>query len=107
MKALLIAAAAGALLGIGLSGAFSSESAKWERGKGLYSQQCEIYHGVKGDGEFAADFTKAKFWQENGVEEMADVIKNARGPIPGFVDLKPEEIQMVIDYISTFRKDRK
>ena len=61
---------------------------------------------MNGDGEFAADFTKAEFWQENSVEEMADVIKNGRGPMPAF-DLKSDQIQALLDYVSTFRRGEK
>jgi mono/diheme cytochrome c family protein len=93
-------------VGFELVGPFALVGAEHEQGGALYVKECQVCHGVKGDGEFAADFTSPRFWEENSEGEMAEAIKDGRGPMPAF-DLKPDEIQALIGHIShAFRKDK-
>ena len=106
-------AAVGLMLGIGLLWAISLAAADYERGKALYDDKCQICHGLKGDGKGPAaasfspkptDLTNPKFWRENNEKRIAETIRKGHGPMPAF-DLKPEDIQAIIDYMShAFRK---
>jgi mono/diheme cytochrome c family protein len=113
MKRLLTVLTVGTLLGIGLLGVFPGESAVPVQGKALYEAKCQICHGPRGDGKGPAaasfnprppDFTAPKFWQENSDGKIVETIRKGHGAMPAF-DLKPEEIQAIIDYMAhSFKK---
>jgi len=86
---------------------------EYTQGKKLYSDKCQICHGVKGDGNGPAgaalnpkpaDFTSPKFWQQKNVDKLiTDMVENGHGMMPSF-DLKPAEIKEIIDYLAhTFK----
>ncbi len=85
---------------------------EYDQGKKLYSNKCQICHGVKGDGNGPAgaalspkpaDFTSPNFWQKETDQKITETIKNGHGMMPSF-DLKPSEIKDLIDYLShTFK----
>jgi len=79
-----------------------------DKGKQLYTNKCQLCHGVRGDGKSRAaaflnskpaDFTDSKFWEKEDEKKMAETIENGKGEMPAF-NLKPEEIKALIDYIT-------
>ncbi len=85
-----------------------------DRGKALYEARCMLCHGPKGDGKGPgsialnpkpADYTKRKFWEQPNIEQlMASTVKNGKGQMQASPDLKPEDIQAIINYIEhTFK----
>jgi cytochrome c5 len=112
MKQILVYALTGIFIVTLLSFAYSAETGKDERGKNLYSNKCQMCHGIKGDGNGPAasafspgpaDFTNPKFWQNNSENKIADTIKNGMGAMPPF-NLESDEIKAIIKYMShTFK----
>jgi len=99
---------AGVFLGTGSLFADNSEVGKYEQGKSLYNDKCQLCHGIKGDGNGSSaaifsprptDFTSPKFWQNAVDKKIADTIKNGKKPMPSF-DLTADETKAIIDYIS-------
>jgi cytochrome c6 len=90
----------------------TAKADEYAQGKKLYSDKCQICHGVKGDGNGSAgaafnpkpaDFTSPTFWQGNVDKKITDTIENGHGMMPSF-DLKPAEIKDIIDYLAhTFK----
>ncbi len=87
-------------------------SEKNDNGKDLYSNNCQICHGVNGDGKgpAAVAFHPAptafapEFWKKDTKRVITDSIMHGRGKMPAF-KLSPEEIQAVIDYMThTYKK---
>ena len=82
-------------------------------GKTVYEGKCQICHGSNGNGNGPAaaslnpkpaDFNDPKFWRTYDEKKMSDVIRSGRGMMPAF-DMKPDEIQAIIDYMTrTFKK---
>ncbi len=100
-----------ALVGLLFAAAFLSvQSAfadEYAQGKKLYSDKCQICHGVngKGDGPAAsalspkpANFTDPRFWQGDVNKKITGTIENGHGMMPAF-ELKPGEIKDLIDYL--------
>ena len=91
----------------------TAKADEYTQGKKLYSDKCQICHGVKGDGKGLAgaglspkpaDFTKSSFWQGDVDKKITDTILHGHGPMPAF-NLKPDEIKAIIEYMShTFKK---
>jgi mono/diheme cytochrome c family protein len=112
MRKILTFAIIGMLLGITLFLTRTAAADEYAHGKKLYSDKCQICHGVngKGDGPAAsalspkpANFTDPKFWQGDVDKKITNTIENGHGMMPAF-DLKPADIKDVIDYIShTFK----
>ncbi len=105
MKKLVAWAMAGLLLTVifvGIQGA-----AKAADGKQLYTDKCLPCHGDKGDGKGPmaitfnpppGNFCDPKFWEGNVDKKISDSVTQGKGQmIP--VDLKPEEIKAVAEYI--------
>ncbi len=108
MKRILICVLAVMSLGMGLSFGENAGKTEYNQGKKLYSKNCEICHGMKGDGNGPAsasfsprpaDFTSPKFWQNNVDQKITDAIENGKGVMPSF-DLKSDQIKAIIDYMS-------
>ena len=82
-------------------------------GKKLFDNNCQMCHGIKGDGKGPAassfspgpaDFTREDFWQGNVDQKIADAITNGAGVMPAFSNIDPDQIKEIIDYMSqTFR----
>jgi mono/diheme cytochrome c family protein len=79
-----------------------------DKGKQLYTNKCQLCHGISGDGKShaaaflnsnPADFTDPKFWEKEDEKKMAEAIENGKGEMPAF-NLKPDEIKTLIDYIT-------
>jgi mono/diheme cytochrome c family protein len=90
----------------------TAKADEYAQGKKLYSEKCQICHGVKGDSNGPAgaglspkpaDFTKSSFWQGDVDKKITDTILHGHGMMPSF-DLKPAEIKDIIDYLAhTFK----
>ena len=91
----------------------SGAASELDRGKEIYENKCQMCHGAngKGDGPAAVafspkpqDFADPKFWQKKDIANLiTNTIDNGHGPMPA-IELKPNEIKEVIDYIShTFK----
>ena len=113
MRKIIAWATAVLFLGVVLAGAQSTARAADDQGKTLYTNKCLPCHGEKGDakGPMAicynpppASFADAKFWQGDVDKKFTDSITKGKGQmIP--VDLKPDEIKAVTEYIKkTFKK---
>jgi len=104
---------AGMFLGAALFLTKTAKADEYAQGKKLYSDKCQICHGVKGDGNgpagvtlspHPADFSTPSFWQGDVDKKIADTVRNGHGPMPAF-NLKPDEIKAIIEYMShTFKK---
>lgn len=115
MKRISIYIVVGLFLGITLLATERVKADEYAQGKKLYSDKCQICHGVKGDGNGPAasalspkpaDFTDPKFWQGDFDKKITDTVENGHGMMPSF-DLKPDKINDIIDYIShTFKPTR-
>ena len=114
MKRILIYMFAGLLLGATFWGAESAKGNEYAQGKKLYSDKCQICHGVngKGDGPAAgalspkpANFTDPGFWQGNVDRKITKTIEDGHGMMPSF-DLKPAEIKDIIDYLANAFKPK-
>jgi mono/diheme cytochrome c family protein len=90
-----------------VSAAGAGDSA-FEQGKHLYTEKCQLCHGVngKGDGPAASaftpsptDFSASSFWQDHDDKAIAHIIEKGHGQMPAF-HLTPDEVQAIIDYIS-------
>jgi mono/diheme cytochrome c family protein len=112
MRTVLALAALGLLLATSLSLPRTARADEYAQGKKLYSDKCQICHGLKGDGNGPAgaalspkpaDFTNPKFWQGETDKKITNTVENGHGMMPSF-DLKPAEINDIIDYLShTFK----
>jgi len=115
MKRISIYVGVGLFLGITLMGTENVKGDESVQGKKLYSNKCQICHGVKGDGNGPAasalsprpaNFTDPKFWQGDVDKKITDTIENGHGMMPAF-DLKPGEIKDLVDYLTqTFKPTR-
>jgi len=85
-----------------------SSGSEQDKGKELYDKNCEICHGIKGDGNGPAaasfspgprDFTDPKFWQNNVDQKITDAVENGVGVMPAS-DLNGDQIKAIIDYMS-------
>ena len=91
----------------------NAKGGEYDLGKKLFDNNCQICHGIKGDGNGPAaasfspgpvDFTKENFWQGNVDQKITDAIKNGVGVMPAFNDIDPDQIKAIIDYMShTFK----
>lgn len=107
MKRISIYVVVGLFLGINLMGIDPVRGDEYAQGKKLYSNKCQICHGVKGDGNGPAasalspkpaNFADPKFWQGDIDKKITDTIENGHGMMPAF-DLKPGEIKDIINYL--------
>jgi mono/diheme cytochrome c family protein len=84
-----------------------------DQGQDIYTNKCAPCHGVNGagDGPMASNFshhpgnfTDPKFWQGDVDKKITDTVTNGKDQmIP--VDLNPNEIKAVINYLKkTFKK---
>ncbi len=86
---------------------------KYEQGKTLFLEKCQLCHGASGQGNGPAaaaynpkpaNFTDLNFWKGDVEKKIAETIKNGYKVMPP-VDLKPDEIKAVIEYMEhTFKK---
>jgi mono/diheme cytochrome c family protein len=112
MRRVLVFTVVGLLLGTVLLLSRTTKADEYAQGKKLYSNNCQICHGVNGKGDGPAgsalspkpaDFTDPKFWIGDVGKKITETIENGHGMMPSF-NLKPVEIKDIIDYISkTFK----
>ncbi len=112
MRTVLSLVAIGLLLTTSLSLLQTARADEYALGKKLYTDKCQICHGVKGDGNGPAgatlspkpaNFTDPKFWQGDVDKKITETILNGHGMMPSF-DLTPAEIKDLIDYLThTFK----
>ncbi len=111
MRKILVWWMAGIFLAMLLLGA---HPAVWALdGKAIFDDKCAPCHGDKGDGKGTmsvvyspppTSFVDPKFWQGDVSKKISDAVHNGKGQMVP-VDLKPEELKAVIDYMSkTFKK---
>lgn len=111
MGKIMVWTVAGLMLAIVLVGGQGQVSAA--DGKAVFLDKCVPCHGPNGDGKGAmasnfshhpGNFSDPKFWQGDGSKKIHDAITNGKDQmIP--VDLKPDEIKAVTEYITkTFKK---
>ena len=115
MKKMIAFVIAGMFLGLGVWNTKTIGASEYEPGRKIYENNCQICHGVKGDGNGPAaaafhpkpaNFTSPKFWQQKDVDKLiADTVENGHGMMPS-ISLKPNEIKAVIEYISQGFKPR-
>jgi mono/diheme cytochrome c family protein len=87
----------------------SAEENRFDQGKNLYDNKCQICHGAdgKGNGPAASSFnprpvnlTDPKFWQQKDVDKtIINTIKHGHGMMPP-MGLSSDQIKAVIDYMS-------
>ncbi len=106
MRKVLLWSLAGLFLGMALLGAHAAALAA--DGKAVYTDKCAPCHGDKGDGKgpmavtFSpppGNFCDPKFWQGDVAKKISDSVKNGKGQMVP-VDLKPDEIKAVTEYIT-------
>jgi mono/diheme cytochrome c family protein len=107
MRKLVVWAMAGLLLTVIFVG--TQGAAKAADGKQVYTAKCEACHGEKGDGKgplavtFSpppGNFCDPKFWAGDVDKKISDSVTNGKGQmIP--INLKPDEIKAVTEYIKT------
>jgi len=83
------------------------------QGKELYSNKCQMCHGVggKGDGPAAASFNPrpynlatVEFWKNDAEKKIKDAIENGFGVMPP-IGLNGDQTKAVVDYMAhTFKK---
>ncbi len=81
-------------------------------GKEVFESKCQICHGPKGEGNGPgaalnptkpASFRDPKFWQGNMDEKINNAVTKGKGAMVK-VDLKPDEVKAVTEYIKqTFK----
>ncbi len=113
MKKAAVCMAVGVLTGIILFWSVAAWGSDYVTGKIIYEGKCQMCHGSNGNGNGPAaaslnpkpaDFNDPKFWRTYDEKKMNDVIRSGRGMMPAF-DMKPDEIQAIIDYMTrTFKK---
>lgn len=88
---------------------------EYDRGKMLYNSKCQLCHGVKGDGKGSAaaylgskpaDFTDPNFWKDHDDKKIAATIENGQDEMPA-IELKPDELKALIDYLHNFKPSSK
>ncbi len=95
-----------------LTGSYALGEEK-DKGKKLFEEKCQLCHGAKGEGNGPAavaynprpaNFTDPNFWKNNPEKKIAEAVKNGYKIMPP-VDLKPDEIKAIIDYMeNAFKK---
>jgi mono/diheme cytochrome c family protein len=113
MKKILIASLPILFLGLVVLSSIFAASESSDKGKDLYNNNCQICHGMKGDGKGQAapalnpkptDFTKPSFWKSDSEKEITESVTKGHG-IMQPVLLKPNEIKAVIAYMTqAFKK---
>ncbi len=80
---------------------------KYEQGKALFLEKCQLCHGAGGQGNGPAaaaynprpmNFTDPNFWKDNPEKKITEAITKGYKIMPP-VDLKPDEIKAVIEYM--------
>jgi mono/diheme cytochrome c family protein len=111
MRKIIAWTVAGLFLGVGLLG---TPSGSWAQdGKAIFTDKCVPCHGEKGDGKGPmsstfdpkpGNFSDPKFWQGDVNKKIAEsVTKGKNQMVP--VDLKPDQIKAVTEYINkAFKK---
>ncbi len=107
MRKFVAWAMAGLLLSVMFAGTQGAANAA--DGKQVYTDKCLPCHGEKGDGKgpmaitFSpppGNFCDPKFWEGNVDKKISDSVVQGKGQmIP--VDLKPDEIKAVTEYIKS------
>ena len=107
MKKTFAWVAAGLLLGVGLFGGPNASMA--QDGKQIFVDKCAPCHGEKGDGKGPmastfdpkpGNFCDPVFWQGDVNKKITDSITKGKNQMVP-VDLKPDQIKAVIEYIKS------
>ena len=75
----------------------SQQANEAEVGKALYENYCQNCHGAEGD----AGLSGAKNLKITALsaEEQASIILNGKGVMPGFKNLKSNEVQAIVKHV--------
>ena len=113
MKKVLACAVTMAILSMASFPAKGEETGAYAEGKTLYQEKCQMCHGEKGEGngpmasafvDPPANFTEPEFWKDNPDRRIRNVVENGFKLMPP-IDLSPDQIRKVIDYMShTFKR---
>ncbi len=111
MRKMVLWAVAGLFLTVALFGAAGGVLA--QDGKAIFMDKCVPCHGEKGDGKGPmastfdpkpGNFNDPKLWQGDVNKTITDAVTKGKNQMVP-VNLKPDEIKAVIDYMSkTFKK---
>jgi mono/diheme cytochrome c family protein len=108
MRRAIVLVIAGLFLVGGLFCSSGAVLAQSSRGQQIFNDKCAMCHGRDGKGNgpassafspSPADFNSAAFWQGNVNQKITDTIENGHGPMPP-IELSPEQIKTVIDYMT-------
>ncbi len=109
MKKLVVFLAAGMVLGLAFWNIRGIEASEYNQGRDIYENKCQMCHGPKGDGNGPAaaafhpkpaNFTSIKFWEQKDVNKtITNTIEHGHGLMPP-INLNPDQIKAVIDYLS-------
>ena len=112
MKRMVLSMGIGLFVLVIVASVQGTDDNPFDQGKHLYTQKCQICHGIKGNGDGPAaaafnpgpaDFAVSSFWERYDDKAIAEIIHKGRGQMPAF-GLTPDEIQAVINYMShTFK----
>lgn len=91
----------------------AAHAGEYERGKSLYTQNCQLCHGAKGEGNGPGsasftpkprNFTKPDFWKNNPDKKIMNAVENGFHDMPP-LGLSADQVKAIIDYMShTFKK---
>jgi uncharacterized membrane protein SirB2 len=79
----------------------SQQANEAEVGKALYENYCQNCHGAEGD----AGLSGAKNLKLTALsaEEQASIILNGKGVMPGFKNLKSNEVQAIVKHVQSLK----
>jgi mono/diheme cytochrome c family protein len=113
MKKLMIFSIVVFFLSMLASQGLSRAADKIDTGKDLYNKNCQVCHGINGDGKGQAapgfkpkptNFTKSRFWKETPEKDIKNAITKGEGKMKP-IALKPDEIKAITEYMAkTFKK---
>ena len=107
MKKMLLSVGMGLFVLVAVASARGGDDKRTNDGKRLYSQKCQLCHGLQGNGDGPAaaafspgpaDFATSSFWQRYDAKAIAGIIEKGRGQMPAF-DLTSDQTQAIIDYM--------
>lgn len=108
MKRMVLSMGIGLFVLVIVASVQGTDDNPFDQGKHLYTQKCQICHGVKGNGDGPAaaafspgpaDFAASSFWETYNEKAIAGIIEKGRGQMPAF-HLTSDETQAVIKYMS-------
>lgn len=75
------------------------EEAEQNSPQGLYTSQCAVCHGEKLAGSPPAIPSLIEAGKRLSSEEITETIKNGKGRMPGFSNLRDDQVSMLVSYV--------